>query len=159
MVDPTQDGISHINIYSHGKTELGKMLSNFYKYPITTKDGQFMSVEGYWYWMSIEDCKEKERLRTLYGFAAKKYGKEVLTYRSTRFDDNFERNILKAIWYKFKRNTHLLIPQYFTLPFEHYYDFSGCIRDVKARYPWMMDGIDKMRRYIIEHNCVTDGGT
>lgn len=149
MIDPTQDGVGHINIYSRGQTDLGRMLSNFYKFPITTHDGKFMSVEGYWYWLSIEDCKEKERLRELYGYAAKKYGKEILTYRASRFDDDFERKILTAIWRKFKRNTHLLLPQYENLPFEHYYNFGGCVRDVKDKYLWMVDGIDKMRTHLL----------
>ena len=52
---PTEDGITHINIYSKGQTELGKMLSNFAKFPIQTVDGNFMSVEGYWYFLSIDE--------------------------------------------------------------------------------------------------------
>ena len=51
MINPKQDGISHVNIYSQGKTELGRMLSNFYHYQVITKDGNFTSVEGYWYWL------------------------------------------------------------------------------------------------------------
>lgn len=149
IIDPKLDGITHINIYSRGQTDLGRMLSNFYKFPVHTDDGNFMSVEGYWYWLSIEDCKEKERLRDLYGFAAKKYGKEIMTYKQSRFDDDFERKILTAIWRKFKQNTHLLLPEYSTLPFEHYYNFNGCIRDVKLRYSWMIDGIDKMRTHLL----------
>lgn len=72
MVDPNEDGVTHINIYSQGKTELGRMLSNFYKCRIDTKDGVFNSVEGYWYWLGIEDCKEKDALKTLSGYQAKK---------------------------------------------------------------------------------------
>ena len=33
-IDPSKDGIDHINIYSKGKTELGKYLSNFTYAPI-----------------------------------------------------------------------------------------------------------------------------
>lgn len=77
MIDPTQDGINHINIYIQGKTSIGKILSNFYHYNIITKDGNFNSIEGYWYWLGIEDCKEKEILRNLYGYTAKKTGNEL----------------------------------------------------------------------------------
>ena len=153
-INPNLDGISHINIYSQGKTELGRMLTNFAKFPIHTSDGDFMSVEGYWYWLSIEDCPEKEKLRGLCGFTAKKYGKSVLEYKASHWDDDFERKILKAIWWKFKRNTHLLIPQYYDLPFKHYYNFGGCIRDVAGNYPWMMEGIEKMRKYLVEKGDV-----
>lgn len=151
-MNPSEDGISHINIYSQSKTELGQMLSNFYKYPIKTEDGDFMSVEGYWYWLSIEDCTEKEVLRKVYGFNAKKVGKEILQTKNKRFDTDFEKKIIKAIWYKFKRNAHLIKDQFKDLPFEHYYNFSGCVRDVKDKYLWMIEAITKMRNYLIENN-------
>jgi len=150
MIDPTKDGITHINIYSQGKTELGRMLSNFYRYSIETKDGQFNSVEGYWYWLGIEDCKEKEILRKLYGYTAKKTGNNLKAHFNSRFDDEFEKKILNAIWYKVRRNTHLFVPEISKLPLEHYYNFSGKIVNVKNKYLWMIDGIDKMRNYIIE---------
>jgi hypothetical protein len=150
MIDPTKDGITHINIYSQGKTELGRMLSNFYRYSIETKDGQFNSVEGYWYWLGIEDCKEKEILRKLYGYTAKKTGNNLKAHFNSRFDDEFERKILNAIWYKARKNTHLFVPETSKLPLEHYYNFSGKIVNVKNKYLWMIDGIDKMRNYIIE---------
>ena len=149
MIDPNLDGISHVNIYSQGKTKLGKMLSNFYHYKIQTEDGVFNSVEGYWYWLNIENCKEKEILRELYGYNAKKIGNELKKRFNSRFDDEFERKILTAIWYKIIRNTHLLIPEIYLLPFEHYYNFDGKIVNVKNKYLWMIDGIDKMRNYIL----------
>lgn len=149
-INPKEDGISHINVYSKGETDLGKMLSNFYKFPIMTEDGEFLSVEGYWYWMSISDDEpRKEVLRKLYGFRAKEIGKEILAVtnggKNSRFDPNFERKILKAIWYKFRRNTHMLKPEYRDLPIEHYYNFGGKVVDAKHKYVWMVDGISKMR--------------
>ena len=151
MINPNEDGVTHVNIYSKGKTELGRMLTNFAKFPIHTKeDGDFMSVEGYWYWLSIEDCKEKEILRKVYGFWAKKTGKELLEKYNKRFDENFERKILSAIWYKFKRNADLLDEDIANLPFEHYYNYGGKVVDVKDKYQWMFDGIDKMRKKLLE---------
>lgn len=150
MINPKNDGIDHINIYSQALTPLGKMLSNFYKYPVKTKDGDFLSVEGYWYWLSIEDCEEKEVLRKCYGYWAKKTGVEILKTKQSRFDDNFEHKILNAIWYKFKRNKELIISDYQTLPFEHYYNFGGKVVDVKDKYKWMISGIESMRNKILE---------
>lgn len=144
------DGLTHINIYSKGKTQLGKMLSNFYKFPINTSDGFFMSVEAYWYWLSIEDCKEKEILRNCYGANAKQTGKKLLETKNRRFDDDFERKILKAIWYKFRRNKNLIAPNFRDLPFEHYYEYGGKVIDVKEKYSWMIEGIEKMRKVLIE---------
>lgn len=46
-LDLNMDGKTHINVYSGSRTELGRMLSNFYREKIETKDGVFMSVEAY----------------------------------------------------------------------------------------------------------------
>jgi hypothetical protein len=150
MINPNDDGISHINIYSQGKTELGKMLSNFYKYKIITKDGEFNSVEGYWYWLGIEDCQEKDILRKLYGYNAKKNGNELKKKYAPRIDEEFEKKILNAIWYKVKRNSYMFTSDIASLPLEHYYNFGGKVVDVKDKYSWMINGIDKMRNYILK---------
>ena len=143
------DGIDHINIYSKGNTEIGRMLSNFYRFKILTNDGDFDSVEAYWYWLGIEDCKEKDVLRHAYGFTAKQIGKDLIKKHNPRHDDEFEKKILKAIWYKFRRNKNLLHAEYLCLPFEHYYNYGGKIIDVKNKYLWMIDGIEKMRDFLI----------
>jgi predicted NAD-dependent protein-ADP-ribosyltransferase YbiA (DUF1768 family) len=149
MIDPNQDGITHINIYSQGKTDLGKMLSNFYKCLIITRDGKFNSVEGYWYWLGIEECEEKEVLRTLSGYQAKKIGNELKKKYQQRVDSEFEDKIIRAIWAKVKTKVHMFKSEIVTLPFEHYYNYGGKVVDVKDKYPWMMEAIDKMRNYII----------
>lgn len=151
MIGPDKDGVDHINIYSKGKTELGRMLTNFSKFHIHTQDGDFMSVEGYWYWMSIEPCNEREKLRQCYGFWAKKTGKKILESKQRAFDDDFEHKILLAIWYKFRRNTQLILPEYKRLPFYHYYNYGGKVVDVTDKYPWMIDGITKMRNSLVEN--------
>jgi len=156
IINPEYDGISHINIYSKGKTELGKMLTNFSKFPIHTQDGDFMSVEGYWYWMSIEECEEREQLRKCYGFWAKKTGKEILETKAKRFDNDFEHKILKAIWYKFRRNSGLILQEYDNLPFEHYYNYGGKVVNVKDKYPFMIEGITKMRDYLVESKMLIE---
>jgi hypothetical protein len=58
-INPHKDGIDHINIYSRGKTEVGRQLSNFAHTPFTHKDyGYFNSVEGLWYYL-ITGCKHE----------------------------------------------------------------------------------------------------
>jgi predicted NAD-dependent protein-ADP-ribosyltransferase YbiA (DUF1768 family) len=125
------------------------MLSNFYDFNIKTKDGVFRSVEAYWYWLGIADCAEKEILRSLSGYQAKKVGNELKKKFDGRIDEEFESKILKAIWYKVKRNTHMF-GRFAELPFEHYYNFGGKIVDVKDKYLWMIEGIDKMRLHILK---------
>lgn len=150
VLDINLDGITHINIYSQSNTELGRMLSNFHHFNIVTVDGEFSSVEGYWYWLGIEDCKEKEVLRKAYGYRAKKIGNELKKKFKPRIDDDFENKIMKAIWYKARRNMDLFDDDIATLPFEHYYNFGGKIVDVKDKYTWMIDGINRMRDYILK---------
>lgn len=154
MIDYTQDGITHINIYSQGKTQLGKMLTNFSRFHIVTSDGDFESVEGYWHWLGIEDCPEKEKLRNLYGYSAKKYGAELKQFKKSRTDEEFEKKILKAIWYKVKRNAKLFTVDNINLPLEHYYLFGTKIHNVKGKYIWMIEGIEKMREYLIKNQLI-----
>lgn len=118
-----------------------------------TDDGDFLSVEGYWYWLSIDDSvREREELRYLYGFNAKSRGKEILKEtndgKSSRFEPDFENKILKAIWYKLRRNANLLTPEYRRLPIVHYYCYGGKVVDVTSKYQWLIDGITKMRDYL-----------
>lgn len=150
IINPNEDGITHVNIYSQGKTELGRMLSNFYHFTVNTKDGVFQSVEGYWYWLGIQECEEKEILRKLYAYNAKKIGNELKIKLQNRIDNDFENKILNAIWNKVKRHPAMFRAKVAYLPFEHYYNFSGKVVDVKSKYLWMIDGIDKMRNHIIK---------
>ncbi len=154
MIDPKLDGIKFVNIYSQGKTELGRMLSNFYPYEINTPYGKFKSVEGYWHWLGIDDCPDKEILRTLYGYQAKQKGTELKKCLPSRFDEEFQKKILDAIWYKVSRKRELFCEPVIRLPFEHYYVFGACVIDVKSKYQWMVDGIDKMRNRIIKERCI-----
>lgn len=135
------DGVTHINVYSQGRTELGKFLSNFARCPIETEDGPFNSIEGYWYWLSCRD----ESLRKLSGFAAKARGREVGA-KDWRSDDEFQRKITDAIIIKLRTpqgqqilndNRHLL-----HLPLEHYYVYGDKInRPTQGR--WIIERIEE----------------
>jgi hypothetical protein len=149
-INPFEDGITHINIYSKGRTKLGTMLSNFYPWAFDNSDGYFSSVEGYWYWLGIKDCPEKEDMRKLSGWQAKQKGRVLKEHFGEIYDDNFEYKILSAIWLKAKRYKHLFAPEYKMLPLEHYYIFGNKIFDVKKDYPWMIIGIEKMKNAIYE---------
>lgn len=110
MLDPTKDGIDHINVYSKGKTALGRFLSNFAETDLETKDGHFASVEAYWYWLTCppfpdSKCHEcdgtgviavgqgqqtdfgpcdicnSDSLRSLYGVEAKNRGRDMQKLR------------------------------------------------------------------------------
>lgn len=139
--DPEQDGKTHINVYSRGRTELGQMLSNFY--PSTFKlpdDGSFKSVEGYWYWLSCRD----ESLRDMYGFQAKQYGREN-GGKDWMDDKEFKRKIRDAIGTKILQNP--AIRRRFknsTLPFLHYYVQKGNIILVPEA-DWIIEFLEEFR--------------
>ena len=140
MNNPENDGITHINVYSKGKTELGRWLSNFAFTPVYLGNyGHFASIEGYWYWLTRQD----ERLRHLHGFAAKKLGRElpaVKEYEDGHFKDLIESAIeVKIDSYPDKQE------EFFnnTLPLDHYYVFGDKVVD--AGHRWIIDYLEEIR--------------
>ena len=137
---PEEDGMSHINVYSKGKTLLGQMLSNFYKCTVATEDGEFASVEGYWYWLSSKD----DKLRQLSGFEAKKYGQFIRAPDWVEGDE-FKRKIKVAIRNKIIYNKN--IKEEITkssLPFVHYYVYGDKVVKV-PKGQWIMDYLEEIR--------------
>lgn len=152
-IDPNIDGKNHINVYSGSKTELGRMLSNFYRQKIETKDGMFMSVEAYWFWLGVSpDCPFRDSLRDLSGYDAKKYGTQLrLHYPAKESVKDFRDKIIRAIWFKVCRHIDLFIPEYKDLPLRHYYVYGGStVRDVYGKYWRMIEAQEKMKKYIYD---------
>lgn len=141
-INPNEDGINHINIYSKSKTELGRFLSNFYESKIDLGiDGIFNSVEGYWYWLSSHD----DKLRTLSGFAAKKYGRSIKRFKSFS-EDEFRLLIKRAIFRKIVSNPYFYKQlKNSTLPLKHYYTFNN-VKCVDAGFSWIVEFIEKIRK-------------
>jgi hypothetical protein len=149
MIPEGIDGQNHINIYSKGKTLLGKWLTNFAYSPITIPEhGKFASIEAYWYWLSCED----DNLRHLNGFTAKQEGKRILSSRCDGLlyqRDNFNELICKAIDIKLKSNMDMLYELHdSTLPLVHYYEYGG--KRVDAGYEWIVDHIESRRQLLKE---------
>lgn len=137
MLDPRNDGVTHINIYSKGKTALGRALSNFAHFPFECEDGKFNSVEGYWYWLSTKD----DRLRSLSGLEAKQVGREL------RGDDwnnseEFQAKIRGALRIKLDSMKEQL--RMSTLKFVHYYVYNGKVSQPKEGQ-WIVDFITEFR--------------
>lgn len=120
-IEPHNDGIDHINIYSKSQSILGRMLSNFSDHSIQTVDGLFLSVEGYWYWLGCRD----DRLQKAVGYEAKKLGRELGCDDYPR-DPMFKLKICAALLNKLI--SHPEIYEMFKenkLPFKHYYEYNG----------------------------------
>lgn len=141
---PDTDGIDHINIYSKGKTELGRLLTNFAHTPFVFPPyGEFASVEAFWYYAKTGFIHES--LKPLYGYKAKEEGKkyEVVVCQ------NFEELILEAIRCKLRQNKHLrMLLTNSTLPLTHYYAYgqpsNWKIVD-QSKYRWQLDEISRIR--------------
>lgn len=106
MIGEGIDGVDHINIYSKGKTSLGRWLTNFAYSPfiieINGEHHQFVSIEGLWYWILTGD----DSLKSCYGYDAKSRGKEILKQLKTTKQPRFHKEdiIKKAIDEKIKNN-------------------------------------------------------
>lgn len=138
------DGVHHINIYSKGKTEIGRWLSNFSYCPIQTEHGWFNSVEGYWYWLTTLN----DKLRELHGFSAKKLGKESEKVIEIT-DLVFKFKICKAIDLKLKTRSKWVAEQC-DLPLKHYYDYGGK-RIEKEKYNWITEHMQNRVNQLREH--------
>lgn len=141
MIDPNDDGISHINIYSKANTELGKFLSNFSDCYVNTEDGVFRTVEGYWYWLGCKD----DRLRNTNGWKSKSLGRE-LRVSDWNNDPEFERKIAFAITMKILSSDWCKsqLIYYDPLPLFHYYCYGGKVIMVKEGL-WIINLIDHIR--------------
>lgn len=147
MIIDGADGETHINIYSQGKTAIGRWLSNFTHEPINIEgDGYFPSIESYWYFLRTGG---DERFHKVSGFNAKKLGKE-LQDDHTPIDDTFIEKIKHALDLKIKVDkTKMREFAASTLPFCHYYVFGGAKKD--AGYEWILEHFELRRKQLKEY--------
>lgn len=160
MFVPLNDGVDHINIYTKGKTLLGRRLTNLSDDPVTVEGyGTFQCLEGFWYYY-LTGCIYPE-LKTMNGFQAKKFGKGI---RDDRIDKdgltNEQKEILKeAIRSKLRQNKDLLrLLIQSDLPLAHYY-FYGKEDNPKVhyldQYDWIVEEIERIRKVCKEHYGIT----
>ncbi len=139
-INPEMDGIDHINVYSKGKTDLGRFLTNFSESKIETEDGQFMSIEGYWYWLSCKD----DALRGLSGYQAKARGREM-GGKDWLSSIEFKTKILKAIDIKLENNPdYLNALKNLKLPLKHYYVYGNKIIEPKDG-SWILNHLESFK--------------
>lgn len=137
MLDLEKDGIDHINVYSKGKTSLGRFLTNFSRTPFKCEDGKFVSIEGYWYWLGCKD----DKLRTLSGYAAKAYGRMVGA-PDWNDSEEFRRKILAAIDIKLKESPFFIKLKECKLPLVHYYVYGTKIVQPTGG-EWILDHLSQ----------------
>ena len=145
-VNPELDGKDHINVYSKGRTEVGRLLSNFAHTPFEhPTDGRFESVEGYWYWL-LSKHEDRDRLRRLHGFLAKQVGREQRAPDDPQHTDQaFREKIYYAFEAKLKGNPELArMLKDSTLPFKHYYAYEKRIVTL-PQHDWVLVYWDRLR--------------
>lgn len=138
--DPERDGVDHVNVYSKGRTRLGRDLSNFahtpFRHPV---HGWFASVEGFWYWLSCRD----QRLRGAYGWRAKALGREVGGVDWLHGED-FRDEIRTALACKLAQTPGLLARlEDNDLPLAHYYAYGGKVVPVPGA-AWILDYLNTL---------------
>lgn len=153
--DPFEDGVTHINVYSKGKTPLGRSLSNFANTPFEHPEyGYFSSIEGFWYWLSTGG--NRNEFRALHGFKAKEVGRlireELQREGGLAIVEDFDAKIKKAILCKIEQNTELRKAlKESSLPLTHYYIW-GTEPNVKITYPenyaWIHEYISDVREWL-----------
>lgn len=153
---PKNDGVDHINVYSKGKTKLGKLLSNFAHTPfVHPTNGHFASIEAYWYWLLFN--KQDNDIRGLFGYKAKQYGMaaRAKAQSSLRNSDtgSFRTEIKEAMLYKVQQNKELrVLLEESTLPLVHYYCWGDAESSYRITFPkrfiWVTDYLELLRCYL-----------
>lgn len=146
---PEDDGITHINIYSRGKTRLGRMLSNFSKSKFThPKYGEFNSIEGFWYYIKFININEdrKEGLRYLYGYAAKQLGRQLEKDLVPDKNTDFIKLVKEAITLKIMQDNEIKeLLSNTSLPLTHYYLASTGYPIIPKNVDWVVEHIESVR--------------
>ncbi len=154
--NPDEDGITHINVYSKGKTELGRLLSNFAETPFKhEKYGYFASMEGYWYFVKT-GC-EHDELRRLYGASAKAQGMRFHIVPIE--DDEFKTLICQGITAKIRQNPTLekMLAES-QLPLTHYLVYGSKVVPL-PQHSWQMECLEDLRRELkLEHSKENSSG-
>lgn len=141
----SEDGVTHINVYSKGKTELGRLLTNFAETPFVHKDfGNFKSVEGLWYFLKTGQMYEE--LKEMNGKQAKSFGRKKMPRIKEEISEEFKENILEGIRSKLRQNKYILKMLIESdLPLSHYYVIGSIVKPL-PEYDWILEEIERIRK-------------
>lgn len=146
MSKADQDGISHCNVFSRSRDPLGRWLSHFTRAEFTCPDGKFASIEGFWYWLQVDESEpQRNRLRTSYGYAAKELGRELRAISPGPYRTDHQAKVREA-----HRLRLLAHPEWLkafvesTLPFQHYYATGDRVTTPKGS-AWLGPFLEELR--------------
>lgn len=134
---PADDGVTHINVYSKGNTELGRLLSNWADTPFRIPlHGAFRTVEGFWFWT----ITGREEFREMSGWECKLSSEDYPRKRSSPS----ARELLIAYRAKLKAHPHLAkMLSDNPLPLAHYYVYGG--KPVQTKWEWTARLWDRLK--------------
>lgn len=135
-----RDGLEHINVYSDGRTELGRLLSNFPRTPFySERFGEFASLEGAWRWLSTG--QQYDVLRSKFGVEARNFRRNEKVYY-----EGFQQDIIHVTHCKLRDNPRIyqmLMESH--LPLAHYYYYGGTIVDASKSNMFQLLEYDAIR--------------
>jgi len=162
---PRGDGDTHINVYSKGKTELGRWLTNFTYETVLTPYGMMNSMESYYHYLKIQRAliesnmlrvpKPIERamvnLTNLHGRAAQEAGRSarklLRSYGITLNDVPnawFNEQFMLGLEYKLRKSPDKLALLQDELAdgkvLLHYYTYGNTVHH-KGHFDWLGDRI------------------
>lgn len=115
----TTDGITHINGYSQGRTELGRLITNFAHTPVEIWEKEFGSLEAAWHYYQTGLCHDD--LCSLYGYNAYKASRKYPFVQAMTREVYIE--LFRAKLTQTLQLRKLLSES--VLPLTHYYEYSG----------------------------------
>lgn len=136
--DPLMDGVTHINVWSRGRTKLGRQLTNMASIDTYVKGlGSFTSIEGLWWYAATGMTNPK--FKVMNPFDARREGKKLPRVDNPRF----EEIIKEGLTYKVKNHPELLAGlDQLTLPLCHYYVYGeppDCKVHLANNSLWQLD--------------------
>ena len=152
MLLNSQDGIDHINIYSKGKSTLGKRLTNMFPFNFTFDGLIFKSVEHAWHYYKFIDYNPDvatQIFETNSPYDALKIARANATEdtSSVVLTNEFRSLIKEVIKQRIMEDESLIILlRNSWLPFEHYYVYGADkIQDQSDKYAWLIYIFDDIR--------------
>ena len=146
MIDQTQDGVTHINIYSKGANWLGKFLSHRTLCELNMSEGRFLCLAAYWYHLT---CKEDSRLNRVHDWETELLATQLspLPKKQQLPAAELQAKIKKALDQKLKWSEYW--KEEFTestLPFLYYHlDAEGNVVDESRKYRWLLNHLEARR--------------
>lgn len=145
MTKPLEDNVSHINVYTKGKSLLGRLLTNLAYTPFTHPlYGPVVCVEAIWFYLSTG--RQYPEFLTYGGFEAKSRGKEFPRVELATFQDEIRLAMIAKLMATPDLQSLL---KNSTLPFEHYY-FYGTPENAKVinmpSHNWQLEYWEVLRK-------------